>query len=91
MFDGAPVASVKTAITRAAGLAKIEPVTAYALRHTCASWLVAEGVATWKIADFLGTSEAMIHQHYGHLAPDYQDEAAHVMGTTAGRRKPTRS
>jgi integrase len=51
-------------------------VTAYTLRHTAASWLVSKG----KVADFLGTSEPMIRDHYGHLAPDYQDEAARAIG-----------
>ena len=62
-------------------LAKVDAgVTAYALRHTCASWLVAKGLPTRKITDFLGTSESMIIKHYGHLAPDYQNEAALAIG-----------
>lgn len=80
-FGGAPVLSVKTALARACKLAKIDVgVTAYTLRHTCASWLVARGIPTRKIADFLGTSEPMIEKHYGHLAPDYQEEAAMAIG-----------
>jgi hypothetical protein len=39
-----------------------------------------KGIPTRKIADFLGTSEQMILRHYGHLAPDYQDEAARAIG-----------
>jgi site-specific recombinase XerD len=50
------------------------------MRHSCASWLVAQGLATRLIAEFLGTSEAMILKHYGHLAPDYQEEAALAIG-----------
>jgi integrase len=54
-FGGAPVKSVKTALATACKLAKVDAgVTAYALRHTCASWLVAKGLPTRKIADFLG-------------------------------------
>jgi len=80
-FDGAPIQSVKTALARAVKLAALDHgVTAYTLRHSCASWLVAKGIATRKVADFLGTSEAMIIKHYGHLAPDYQDEAALAIG-----------
>jgi hypothetical protein len=37
-------------------------------------------LATRLIAEFLGTSEAMILKHYGHLAPDYQEEAALAIG-----------
>jgi hypothetical protein len=31
-------------------------------------------------ADFLGAGEQMILNHYGHLAPDYQQEAARAIG-----------
>ena len=80
-FDGHPVASVKTALTRACKLAELDAgVTAYTLRHSAASWLVMKGISTRKIADFLGTSEPMILKHYGHLAPDYQAEAANAIG-----------
>lgn len=81
MFDGAPVASVKTALARACALAGLPAgVTSYSLRHTCASWLVAKGLPTRLVADFLGTSEPMILKHYGHLSPDYQDRAAREVG-----------
>ena len=80
-FDGAPIASVKVALGRACRLAGLDAgVTAYTLRHTCASWLVHQGLPTRLIADFLGTSEEMIVKHYGHLAPDYQDAAAAAIG-----------
>lgn len=79
--SGQPIASVKTALSRACELAKLEgSVTGYTLRHTAASWLVSKGVSTRKTAEFLGTSEPMIIAHYGHLAPDYQDEAAGAIG-----------
>lgn len=80
-FDAKPVQSVKVALGRAIALAGLPGgVSAYTLRHSCASWLVAKGLPTRKIAEFLGTSEAMIIKHYGHLAPDYQDEAANEIG-----------
>lgn len=81
MFDSAPITSVNTSIVRACKLAGLDAgVTAYTLRHTCASWLVTQGVPTRMIADFLGTSEPMILKHYGHLAADYQLEAALAIG-----------
>ena len=79
-YHGAKVASVKTALHTACRLAKVDAVTAYTLRHTAASWLVARGLPTRKVADFIGTGEQMILDHYGHLAPDYQDEAAQAIG-----------
>ena len=56
-------------------------VTGYTLRHTSASWLVARGLPTRQVADFLGTGEQMIFNHYGHLAPDYQLAAALAIGS----------
>jgi len=82
-YHGAKVASVKTALHTACKLAGVDAVTAYTLRHTAASWLVARGLPTRKVADFIGTGEQMILSHYGHLAPDYQDEAARAIGSKA--------
>lgn len=80
-YGGAPIASVKTGLARACTLAKIEGgVTAYTLRHTAASWLVSKGLSTRKVAEYLGTSEQIVRDNYGHLAPDYQDEAAAMIG-----------
>jgi integrase len=82
-YRGHKVLSVKTALHTACKLAGVEPVMAYTLRHTAASWLVARGLPTRKVADFIGTGEQMILSHYGHLAPDYQDEAARAIGRKA--------
>jgi integrase len=79
-YHGSKVLSVKTALHTACRLAGVDAVTAYTLRHTAASWLVARGLPTRKVADFIGTGEQMVLDHYGHLAPDYQDEAAHAIG-----------
>ncbi len=76
-----PIASLKTALARACALAGLEGnVTAYTLRHTAASWLVAKGLPTRQIAEFLGTSETMIDRHYAHHAPNFQDAAADAIG-----------
>jgi integrase len=82
-YHGGKVASVKTALHTACKLAGVDSVTAYTLRHTAASWLVARGLPTRKVADFIGTGEQMVLDHYGHLAPDYQDEAARAIGRKA--------
>jgi integrase len=80
-FNGQPIASVKTALARACSLAALSgDVTAYTLRHTAASWLVARGISSRKGAEFIGTSEKLFVETYGHLAPDYQDEAAAAIG-----------
>lgn len=81
-FDGQPIKSIKTALGRAVKLAGIPGgVTAYTLRHTCASWEVQKGrLSTREIAEYLGTSEPMILRHYGHLSPHYQERAAAEIG-----------
>lgn len=80
-FRGEKIESVKTALGSACESAELpNGITAYTLRHSCASWLVKKGLPTRKIGEFLGTSEEMIRKHYGHLAPDYQDEAAEKIG-----------
>jgi integrase len=82
-YRGRKVLSVKTALHTACRLAGVDPVTAYTMRHTAASWLVAHGLPTRKVADFIGTGEQMILSHYGHLAPDYQDDAVRAIGRRA--------
>lgn len=80
-FSGQPVLSVKTALKRAARLAGLdESVTAYTLRHTTASWLVQQGASTRKVAELLGTSEALIERTYGHLAPDHLRAEVAMLG-----------
>jgi integrase len=80
-FAGKPVQSVKTALGRAAKLAGLgKGVTPYALRHSAASWMVQNGVPTFQVAEVLGTSEAMVERHYGHLAPDHLRAAVAAIG-----------
>lgn len=87
-FSGQPIASVKTALKRAVQLAGLDTeVTAYTLRHTAASWLIQRGRPTAKVAAFLGTSEAMIEKHYGHLAPDHLREEADAIGRNYGGKR----
>ena len=71
-FYGQSILSVKTALGRAVKLAGLEKgISAYTIRHTTGSWLVQKGVSTRKVAEILGTGEAMVERHYGHLAPDH--------------------
>ncbi len=55
---------IKAAV-RATGLA--DDVSAYALRHSTITDLIADGVPTLTAAQLSGTSVAMIERHYGHL------------------------
>jgi integrase len=80
-FNGQPIQSVKVALRRACRLAGLdESVSAYTLRHTTASWLIQKGAPTRKVAEFLGTSEALIERTYAHLNPDHLRDEASLVG-----------
>ena len=59
--------------------AKLPGVTAHVLRHTAASWMVQSGIPIAKVAVYLGNSQAMVEQVYGHHAPDFLDDAAKAL------------
>jgi integrase len=63
--------SWKGPIRRAACHAGLSPqVTAYTLRHSTITDLVAAGLPLLTVAQISGTSAEMIERHYGHLAPE---------------------
>lgn len=82
-WNGQPVMSVGKGFTSAvigAGLmTKDTPVadrfTPHTLRHTAATWLMQNGVATWEAAGFLGMDESTLRKVYGHHHVDFQKEA----------------
>src|SRR5215218_9867403 len=59
-----------TPALRAAG---IEHRSAYACRHTFASWAIRAGVQLFYLSRVMGTSVAQIDATYGHLVPDSDD------------------
>ncbi|MBV9066736.1 MAG: site-specific integrase, partial [Methylobacteriaceae bacterium] len=50
-------------------------VTPHVLRHTCATWMLQNGVSTREVAGYLGTSEKVIEKTYGHHSPDHMPNA----------------
>jgi integrase len=86
-WNGAPIASVKTALRTAVRLAKLPgKITPHTLRHTAETWLMQNGVSMWRAAGFLGMSVETLDRVYGHHHPDYFSDAAEAIG-----RKPNRN
>jgi integrase len=74
--NGAPVQDVTKGFAHAVELAGLEgKVTPHTLRHTAATWLMQHGVPIWEAAGFLGMSEKVLRDTYGHHHPDYQQAA----------------
>jgi integrase len=75
-WNGEPVASVKTAFASAIEGAGLEHATPHTLRHTAATWLMLNGVPMYEAAGFLGMSQKVLEDVYGHHHPDFQKNAA---------------
>jgi integrase len=55
-------------------------VTPHTLRHTCVSWLLAEGKTPYQVGKYVGMSAAMVERIYGHVNEDLQRETANAIG-----------
>lgn len=57
-------------------LAKLpESLSFHNLRHSCASWMVMQGVPLSVVQHVLGHSDIQVTQRYAHLAPDVMKKA----------------
>ena len=85
-YHGDLIKKEKKGFARARILAGLdESVTPHVLRHTCATWMLQRGISTWEVAGFLGTSEKVIRETYGHHSPNHLKTAkrrfrGHKMG-----------
>ena len=88
-FNGKPIASVKTAFSRAVKLAGLSSdrgkIIPHTLRHTAATWLMQRGVPVWEAAGYLGMSVETLVRVYGHHSPDHLRGAADAI---TGKSKP---
>lgn len=66
---------LREAWTRARRETGLKAVRWHDLRHTCASWLVQNGVPLLAVKEFLGHSTIAVTQRYAHLAPTHLREA----------------
>ena len=65
-----------------AGLATDDPakkVTPHTLRHTCVSWLLAQGKSPFQVGKYVGMTSAIVEAVYGHVTDDQQRETANAI------------
>jgi integrase len=61
---------------RARRLAELgEEVTPHIMRRTCITWMLQRSVPIWEVAGFVGASEKMIRDTYGHHSPEHMPAA----------------
>lgn len=79
-YDGAAVASVRTAFENTAARAGLPQVTPHVLRHSAAVWMAADGVPLEKISEFLGHSDIRVTQKiYARYQPEHLLGAARAL------------
>jgi integrase len=65
-----PLGNVRKSFLGACERAGIADFHIHDLRHTCASWLVSEGVELSAVRDLLGHSTTAMSEKYAHLSPE---------------------
>jgi integrase len=87
-YAGRLIAKERTGWDRACELAGLgDEVTPHTLKHTCITWLLQNRVSIWEVAGFVGTSEKIIREVYGHHSPDHLNAARTAFsGRTLGKR-----
>ncbi len=74
-FRGQRVKSVKNGFQAACDRAGLRDVTPHILRHSAATWMVADGVPIAQVARVLGDTEATTERVYAKHAPGYLSQA----------------
>jgi integrase len=73
--NGKQIKNPRRAFNTAARRAGLVDVNRHTLRHTCASWLVQNGVPLLDVAEYLGQSNERTAKLYAHLSPDRLEKA----------------
>lgn len=87
-WQGLPVKSIKVGWKRAIELSGIQKkVVPHTLRHTAATWLMQQGVGLWEASGYLGMSEQVLKDTYGHHHPDFLRNAAIRIGQNRNAKR----
>ncbi len=68
--DGSPIRDVRKSFGSTCRKAGIDDFHPHDLRHTCAAWLVQQGVPIRDVSELLRHSDIRITMRYAHLAPE---------------------
>jgi integrase len=74
-YDGKRVQKLRRSWRSACDAAKLgKDVTPHTLRHTSVTWRLLAGGKIWDVAHYVGMSEKMVRDNYGHHSPDFLKE-----------------
>ena len=74
-YDAKPVQKLRRSWRSACDAAELgADVTPHTLRHTAVTWRLQRGVKIWEVAGYVGMSEKMVRDNYGHHSPDFLKE-----------------
>lgn len=85
-WNGAPVASIRRALSRVVADAGLSKVSAHAFRHTTATWGMQNGADPWKLAGLLGMTVEQLERTYGHHSPTFQKGAGDAITKRPGQK-----
>ena len=77
--NGRRIRDIKRGFATACRKADLEGVSPHVLRHTCATWLMQNGVRLWDAAGFLGMTTETLEKVYGSHHPDFLKSAAEAL------------
>ncbi|RUR43331.1 tyrosine-type recombinase/integrase [Vreelandella populi] len=86
--DGERLGNLREGFKSACKSARITNFRIHDLRHTCASWMVSEGVPLLDVKEVLGHSTIKMTEKYAHLAPHRARDAVNQLGNRSMRSSP---
>jgi len=83
--DGTRIQNVRNGFAGACRRVGLEDFRPHDLRHTCAAWMVQDGVPIRTVAEYLRHSDIRVTMRYAHLSPANVRAAADVLQGNVSR------
>lgn len=78
-YKNKPIKDIKKAFIRAQERAKIPYRSFHTLRHTCATWLIANGIDVRVVQKILGHSNIAVTMKYAHILDEQKQQAVNTL------------